>query len=64
MVALLPPPGDQEYVSVPVPPFAVAVAVPSLEPQLANVEAAAAVMGGGAVMVTVWVVVHPLASVT
>ena len=59
------PPDDHEYVNAPVPPPAVAVAVPFAPPlQLGEVPVTASVNAGVTVRVIVPLIVHELASVT
>ena len=63
-VAALPPLGAQLYVYEPVPPVALAVAVPVLPEQEEGVDVALALIADGCVMVVTCVVVQLFASVT
>jgi hypothetical protein len=57
--------GVHVYVNVPVPPLAVTLAEPSVDPQFAAVMVpGAATTAVGSLMVTVKVLEHPLPSVT
>ncbi len=59
----VPPGADQAYVYGVAPPEVVTLVVPVFNPQLAGVLVAVGIMGGGAVITAVVVIVHPNESV-